>query len=209
MAKSKKGYKPAHYTTHEEDKELAKQAMEGSQRAYSILLQKYKPIIYTAASRRLPWYGPEELEDITMIVLGNAFVKIKQYDPEKSKLFTWMVACVHNYINGIPKQKKRVVADSLGDIYGESDTRSEYEIPDAAGFDEDIDREQLMKLMKLLMNKLSAEQYTIVKMKYFEEASNDDIAGAIGCNPNIVWYKVQQAKKKLIALSRKYQLFDE
>jgi len=67
----------------------------------------------------------------------------------------------------------------------------------------------LMKLMKLLMNKLSAEQYTIVKMKYFEEASNDDIAGAIGCNPNIVWYKVQQAKKKLIALSRKYQLFDE
>jgi RNA polymerase sigma factor (sigma-70 family) len=209
MAKNKKGYKPAHYTTHEEDKELAKQAMEGNQRAYSILLQKYKPIIYTAASRRLPWYGPEELEDITMIVLGNAFVKIKQYDPEKSKLFTWMVACVHNYVNGIPKQKKRINADSLGDIYGDSDTRAEYEIPDAAGFDEDIDREQFYRLMKMLMNKLTTEQYTVIKMKFFEECTTEEIADALDCSPSLVWYKVQQAKKKLVKLSRQYQLFEE
>jgi RNA polymerase sigma factor (sigma-70 family) len=209
MAKNKKGYKPAHYTTHEEDKELAKQAMDGSQRAYSILLQKYKPIVYTAASRRLPWYGPEDLEDITMIVLGNAFVKIKQYDPEKSKFFTWVVACVHNYINGIPNQKKRVKADSLGDIYGDSENNNEYQIPDAAGFDEDIDREQLLKLMRLLMDKLPADLYTVVKMKYFEDASNDDIAAAIDCNPTLIWYKVQQAKKKLIKLSQQYQLFEQ
>lgn len=209
MAKNKKGYKPAHYTSHEEDKELAKQAMDGNQRAYSILLQKYKPIVYTAASRRLPWYGPEELEDITMIVLGNAFVKIKQYDPEKSKFFTWMVACVHNYVNGIPKQKKRVKADSLGDIYGDSDTRSEYEIPDAAGFDEDIDREQFYRLMKMLMNKLTTEQYTVIKMKFFEECTTEEIADALDCSPSLVWYKVQQAKKKLIKLSRQYQLFEE
>ena len=208
MAKNKKGYKPAHYTSHEEDKRLATLAVEGNQRAYNILLQKYKPIIYTAASRRLPWYSPEELEDITMIVLGNAFVKIKQYDPEKSKLFTWMVACVHNYINGIPKHKKRVEADSLGDIYGESENHNDYQIPDAAGFDEEIDREQLLKLMRLLMDKLPPDLYIVVKMKYFEEASNDDIAAAIDCDPTHIWYKVQTAKKKLIKLSKQYQLFN-
>jgi RNA polymerase sigma factor (sigma-70 family) len=208
--KERKGYRPVKMTTHAEDKALVISAIEGKQKAYNTLLSKYKPILYTAAKRRLPNKGVEDLEDIVMIVLGNAFVKLNQYNPEKSLFFTWMVACLHNYINGIPNQKKRIQADSLEDIYpsnGDSEERVEYNIPDHDGFDLAIDREQTFKLIRLLVDKLPAESAEVIKLKYFKELSNQEIAEILGCNPSDIWYKVKKAKDRLKKLSNSEELF--
>ncbi len=208
--KERKGYRPVKMTTHEQDKELVVSAVEGNQRAYNDLLRKYKPILYTAAKRRLPYKSVEELEDIVMIVLGQAFLKINQYDPEKSKFYTWMVACVHNYINGIPKQKKRIHADSLEDIYpsnSDSEERQEYPILDEDDFDMNLDREQLTKLVRLLINKLPEDLATAITMKYFRDSSHREIAEEIGCKENEVWYKLKRAKELLKKISDKNNLF--
>ena len=140
--RERKGYKRARMTTHEEDKALVLEAIAGNQKAYNILLEKYKPILFVAARSRLSNKIVEDLEDIVMFVLGTAFVKINQYNPEKSLFFTWMIACLHNHINGIPTQKKRIVADSLEDMYPsnvDSENPIEYEIPDEDHFDMNID----------------------------------------------------------------------
>jgi RNA polymerase sigma factor (sigma-70 family) len=206
----RKGYRPVKMTTHAQDKELVLSALAGNQKSYNTLLSKYKPILYTAAKRRLPNKGVEDLEDIVMIVLGNAFVKINQYNPEKSLFFTWMVACLHNYINGIPNQKKRIQADSLEDIYPSnegSDDPIEYSIPDEDPFDLSMDREQSAKLVRLLVDRLPAELSEVVKLKYFKELSNQEIADIIGCGPNDIWYKLKKAKEKLKKLSDVDSLF--
>jgi RNA polymerase sigma factor (sigma-70 family) len=206
----RKGYRPVKMTTHAQDKELVLSALAGNQKSYNTLLSKYKPILYTAAKRRLPNKGVEDLEDIVMIVLGNAFVKINQYNPEKSLFFTWMVACLHNYINGIPNQKKRIQADSLEDIYPSnegSDDPVEYSIPDEDPFDLSMDKEQSAKLVRLLVDKLPAELAQVIKLKYFKELSNQEIADIIGCGPNDIWYKVKKAKEKLKKLSDVDSLF--
>ena len=101
----RRGFKKTAYTTHAEDKALVLEAIAGDQKAYNVLLSKYKPILFTAAKRRLSKKNVEDIEDIVMIVLGTAFVRINQYDPEKSLFFTWMISCLHNYVNGIPAQK--------------------------------------------------------------------------------------------------------
>jgi RNA polymerase sigma factor (sigma-70 family) len=206
----RKGYRPVKMTTHAQDKELVLSALAGNQKSYNTLLSKYKPILYTAAKRRLPNKGVEDLEDIVMIVLGNTFVKINQYNPEKSLFFTWMVACLHNYINGIPNQKKRIQADSLEDIYPSnegSDDPVEYSIPDEDPFDLSMDKEQSAKLVRLLVDKLPAELAQVIKLKYFKELSNQEIADIIGCGPNDIWYKVKKAKEKLKKLSDVDSLF--
>jgi RNA polymerase sigma-70 factor (ECF subfamily) len=190
------------YTTHEEDKHLAVEAVNGDRRAYNILLTKYKPILYTAAKRRLPWKDPEDLEDITMIVLGNAFLKLNQYNPEKSKLFTWMVACLHNYVNSIPKQKKRVQTYSI-----EDSPREVSEKPEAHNFDTDIDRERVSLLVKTLISKLPIDISKAITMKYFKDASHAEIAEAIGCKPEEVWYKLKRGKDLLKRMSETSELF--
>jgi RNA polymerase sigma-70 factor (ECF subfamily) len=208
--RERKGFKPIKLTTHEQDKELVISAIGGNQRAYNDLLRKYKPILYTAAKRRLPYKSVEELEDIVMIVLGQAFLKIAQYDPIKSKFYTWMVACVHNYINGIPKQKKRIIADSLEDLYPsnyDSEDSVEYPIPDEDNFDMNMDREQLTKLIRLLINKLPEDLSMAITMKYFRDASHKEIAEEIGCKESEVWYKLKRGRDILKRISEKNKLF--
>jgi len=198
----KKGYKPANWTTHDEDKALVVSAIDGDRKSYETLLQKYKPIIYTAAKRRLPYKNVEDLEDITMIVLGNSFLKLQQYDPEKSKFFTWMVACLHNYVNGIPKQKKRVSTYSIEDSLQEVSEKE-----DAFNFDTNIDREQLSVLVRTLIDKLPADIATAITMKYFKDASHREIADAIDCDETYVWYKLEKGRKMLKKLSSNNKLF--
>jgi len=192
------GYKSAKYTTHAEDKELVLSAIAGSQKSYNTLVRKYKPILYTAAKRRLGQASVEDLEDIVMIVLGHAFVRLYQYNPEKSLFFTWIVACLHNYVNSIPKQKKRIQAKSLDDIYyNDGDSPIEYEIPSHDRFDEAYDTQQGFNLLKTLMKRLPPEIYSVFVLKFFRDLSNEDVAKELGIKKEDIWYKVKRGREIL------------
>jgi RNA polymerase sigma-70 factor (ECF subfamily) len=206
MGKARKGYKSEKYTTHEQDKELVLQAISGNTKAYNILAQKYKPILYTAAKRRLPHKEVEDLEDIVMAVMGTAFVKMHQYNPEKSKFFTWMVACLHNYINLFPKQKKRITADSLNDL-GYGDDLVEYQIPDEQQFDLDYDKEQSYKLLRALIDKLPDDIGKAIIMKYFRDATNAEIAEEIGCDETHIYYKIKKGRELLKKMTSENTFF--
>jgi RNA polymerase sigma-70 factor (ECF subfamily) len=206
--RERKGYKSSKYTTHDEDKRLVGEALAGNQKAYNTLVQKYKPILYTAAKRRLSTYSVEDLEDAVMIVMGTAFMRINQYDPTKSLFFTWIIACMHNYINNIPRQKKRIQADSLDSLVEVSnDERIEYQIPDEDRFDLNMDTEQSKRLIRLMIEKLPPDSYEIIKLRYFKELSSREIAEAIGCKESEVWYKLKRAKDRLKKISKESNLF--
>ena len=208
--RERKGFKPIKKTTHQEDKDLVNSALAGDQKSYNTLMSKYKPILYTAAKRRLPYKSVEDLEDIIMIVLGQAFIRIHQYDPSKSLLYTWMLACLHNYINSIPGQKKRITAYSLTDLYPrseEDETPVEYEIPDIDSFDQAIDKEQTHKIIRLVIEKLPSDMALVIKLKYFKEMSHREISEIIGCKENEVWYKLKRAKNKLKKLLGQNRFF--
>jgi RNA polymerase sigma-70 factor (ECF subfamily) len=190
------------YTTHEEDKALVKEALEGNRRAYNTLAKKYKAILFTAAKRRLRHLDQEDLEDITMAVLGTAFIRLNQYDPQKSKFFTWMVACLHNYVNAIPKQKKRVETFSI-----EDNLVRVMNTPDSLDLVEEIDRERVRKLVRDLIYKLPLDLAKAITMKYFRDASHAEIAEAIGCKERDVWYKLQRGRQLLKRMSENGKLF--
>jgi len=196
--KTRKGYSSTKYTTHDEDKKLVIEALGGNQRAYNVLVQKYKPILFTAAKRRLSSYSVEDLEDAVMVVMGTAFMRINQYDPTKSLFFTWIISCMHNYINNIPKQKKRIVADSLDSLVQVSENETiEYQVPDEDRFDLNMDREQVIKLVRLIVDKLPEKYSDIIKLRYFKELSYKEIAEELNCETGEVEYKLRLAKKQI------------
>jgi len=206
--KTRKGYSSTKYTTHDEDKKLVIEALGGNQRAYNVLVQKYKPILFTAAKRRLSSYSVEDLEDAVMVVMGTAFMRINQYDPTKSLFFTWIISCMHNYINNIPKQKKRIVADSLDSLVQVSENETiEYQVPDEDRFDLNMDREQVIKLVRLIVDKLPEKYSDIIKLRYFKELSYKEIAEELNCETSEVEYKLRLAKNKLKKLSEQSNLF--
>jgi RNA polymerase sigma-70 factor (ECF subfamily) len=193
------------YTTHEEDKKLVKEALGGNQRAYNTLAQKYKLILFTAAQRRLPGKNEDDLEDIVMTVLGRCFISLHLYDPEKSKLFTWMLACLHNHVTSIPKSKKRISAQSYQGV--PSVSMEVREIGESEKTIENIDRTQVVKLVRLLVDKLPPDVATAIKLKYFKDYSYEQIAESLGCKIGDVWYKIKKGKKILKDLSDSNGLF--
>ena len=183
-----RGRKSPKMLTHEQDKDLVIQALGGDNRAYNLLAQKYKPIVYVALRRRLPYILEEEAEDIVMTVLGKCFVSLHLYNPEKSKLFTWMIACTHNYVNGLAKKKPTVpIVDPspAQRIMIENTTHEDVS---------DVDRANLVKLVRALVDKLPPDCSQVIKLKYFREMSNEEIAEEMGIKPTDVWYKVKKAK---------------
>ena len=178
----RKGRKGPKYTTHEEDKKLVVNAINGDQNAWNILLQKYKPILYIAAKRRLSYYSDEDLEDIVMTVLGNTFVKIRQYDPEKAKFFWWIVASLHNHISGLYNRKKLIPKESPVNLKDAGEFAIDY-----SDFTENYDREQVSRLIRLLIGKLPEDLSKAITLRYFKEYTNEQIAEEIGCKPGDVW----------------------
>ena len=208
--KERRGYTTNKYTTHAEDKALVIDALAGNQKAYNVLVRKYKPILFTAAKRRLPNKNVEDLEDIVMVVMGNAFVKLNQYDPEKSLLFTWMIACVHNYINSIPAQKKRIQTNSIEDMYdvgGDTDSRVEYEVPDDYDYTESMELERVATLIRLLVDKLPEDSCEVLKLRYFKQLSHREIGEIIDCPEKLVWVRLKTAKSRLKKLAENEKLF--
>ena len=197
-----RGRKAPKYLTHDQDKALVLEALSGSTRAYNDLAQKYKPILYIAVRRRLPHIPEEDAEDIVMSVMGRCFVSLHLYDPEKSKLFTWMIACVHNHMNGLSTGKKRI----KGVEYGESGY-DVGEIEDPSDFQADVDRGNVVRLVRMLVDKLPPECAQAIKLKYFREMSNEEIAQEMGIKPTDVWYRVKKGREILKRLSDNHDLF--
>jgi len=198
----RRGRKGPAYTTHEEDKKLVVNAINGDHNAWNILLQKYKPILYIAAKRRLSYYSDEDLEDIVMTVLGNTFVKIRQYDPEKAKFFWWIVASLHNHISGLYNRKKLIPRESPVSLKDAGEFAIDY-----SDFTENYHREQVSRLIRLLIGKLPEDLSKAITLRYFKEYTNEQIAEEIGCKPGDVWYKIKKGRDLLKRMSQNGKLF--
>jgi RNA polymerase sigma factor (sigma-70 family) len=200
-----RGRKSPKYLTHDEDKALVKEALAGSDKAYNTLAQKYKPILYTAVRRRLGnSITEEEVEDMVMTVLGRAFISLHTYNPEKSKMFTWMIACVHNHMSSLKTKKKRIqTVDVVSERHMDILENTTYEDTTQG----DVDRANLVKLVRALVDKLPHECSQVIKLKYFKELSNDEIAAIMGIKPTDVWYRVNKAKRILKGLGVRNGLF--
>ena len=200
-----RGRKSPKYLTHDEDKALVREALAGSDKAYNTLAQKYKPILYTAVRRRLGnSITEEEVEDMVMTVLGRAFISLHTYNPEKSKMFTWMIACVHNHMSSLKTKKKRIqTVDVVSERHRDILENATYEDTTQG----DVDRANLVKLVRALVDKLPHECSQVIKLKYFKELSNDEIAAIMGIKPTDVWYRVNKAKRILKGLGVSNGLF--
>jgi RNA polymerase sigma-70 factor (ECF subfamily) len=203
MKERKRGRLGPKYTTHEEDKALVQEAIDGKQSAYNTLVQKYKPILFIAAKRRLSYYSDDDLEDIVMSVLGNSFVKIKQYDPTRAKFFWWILACLHNHISSLYRRDKLVNKEKTVNLKDAGN----FAVNNEFDFTEDYDKEQVSKLVRLLIDKLPEDHSKAITLRYFKNYTNEQIAEELGCKPNDVWYKLKKAKETLKKLSKNGKLF--
>jgi RNA polymerase sigma factor (sigma-70 family) len=157
-----------------EDYDLVVDAINGNQKAYGELLDRYRPAVYATIVKMVN--NREDADDLTIEAFGKAFLKLPSYAPRYA-FSTWLFKiAINNCIDHI--RKKRIQALSIDDTLG-ADSESDYKAILRGNIldpEEKFIRDQRIQLMRKTLNKLSPKYRTMIELRYFEELSYEEIA---------------------------------
>ena len=168
---------------------------KGDQRAYADLMRFYREPIYLMLLRMT--HDPTDADDLTIETFGKAFCQLHTYTPSNT-FATWLFSIASN--NGIDYLRRRHLATvPLGalSVHNDDDTY-EYPMPsDDANPEEALIAEQRGEMLRELVGQLKPRYRTIVRMRYFDELSYDEIAERLSMPLGTVKIQLRRARQLL------------
>jgi len=134
-----------------------------------------------------------EAKDLAHDVLVKIYLNLSKYN-KKSKFSTWIYAVTFN--SCVDHQAKKKKQHSLAEVLKHEAQAVE---PENDPSDEDI-MEINIETLKLLLEKLSVAEKSILLMKYQDDLSIKDIANLLNAGESAVKMKLKRTKAKLIKL---------
>lgn len=156
--------------------------------AMTVLYDRYSAALYGVILRIV------KTEEVAEDVLQECFVKIwnsfGQYDPQKGKIFTWIVNIARNASIDKIRSKEYRVGSRIKSIDDSpvNQLRSGYELnPEHIG-------------LKEIINKLNPEQKTIIDMMYFDGYTQSEVSEELAIPLGTVKTRTRAAMKMLVKL---------
>lgn len=157
------------------DYQLVLNAIEGDQKSYAELLDRYRDAIYFMLLKMVN--NANDAEDLTIEAFGKAFKNIHQYTPNFA-FSTWLFKiATNNCIDFMRKKKGNPVSiDPPGE---------EYENPSQFLPSTDLDPEESMitqqkvELMRTVVTKLKPRYRNLIELRYFREYSYEEISSEL------------------------------
>lgn len=148
---------------------------KGDQKAYAELLQRYRESVYFMMLRMCN--NKDDAEDLTIEAFGRAFKRLEQYTPNYA-FSTWLFKIASNNAIDFLRNKKKNTSLSL-DSKMENEEGQEFSKNIQASTldpEENFMKKQKMELLRDVVEKLKPRYKELVKMRYYEELSYEEIA---------------------------------
>jgi len=174
------------------DAEIIEYAIEGNQKAFSKLLEKYQnPIFYLLLKR----VGNEnDAEDLTMETFGSAFNNIKQYTNIYA-FSTWLYRIAINKCIDFQRKNKNKQNINILNPENYSDFVSETLTPE-----EIVINTEKSKRLKNIIKTLKPRYSQVIELRYYEELSYEEIAKRLNRPIGSIKGQLYRAKELLEAL---------
>lgn len=157
------------------DLELVRRAREeGDQSAYADLMKYYRDTVYYMLLKMTN--HPIDAEDLTIEAFGKAFRNLHHYTPEYA-FSTWLFKIAsNNCIDYI--RKKHKLSMSLGTSFElEDGTEMSYTVPSGdLDPEEEMIKQQKVKLMRDVVEKLKPHYRKLITLRYFDELSYEELS---------------------------------
>lgn len=190
-----------------EDFDLIDRAVnDNDQQAYAALMKRYKKAVYFMILKMIR--DADDAEDLTMEAFAKAFKNLHRFKKDFT-FSTWLFRiATNNTIDFIRKKKLKTMSinNSLTDDGGNA-VNIDIEDDDNNPQDEYI-RTQRIEMVRIFVDKLPAKYRKLVKLRYFDELSYDEIAKELDKPLGTVkaqlhrsrelLYEIAQGKKKHI-----------
>lgn len=155
---------------------LVEKAVNGDQKAYAELLERYRDAIYFLLLKMVN--NKSDAEDLTIEAFGKAFKNIRQYTPNFA-FSTWLFKiATNNCIDFIRKRKANLISiDQQSEDYeGLMSTPATNLQSSVLDPEETLIKEQNIKLIQTLVSKLKPRYRKLIELRYFREFSYEEIA---------------------------------
>ncbi|MEO1515999.1 MAG: sigma-70 family RNA polymerase sigma factor [Bacteroidota bacterium] len=182
----------------QEDYDLVLRAIDGNQKAYSTLMDRYRSSIFHMMLKMVN--NREDADDLTLEAFGKAFNKLPSYAPRYA-FSTWLFKiAINNCIDYIRKKRLNLLSiDDPIEPHSDHDYSSNIR-SNTLDPEEKFIRKQRVKLMRTIMGKLSLKYRLMIELRFFEELSYDEIAKELNIPLGTVKAQLFRAKEILYQL---------
>lgn len=182
-----------------DDQKCIEAILNGDANAYSLLVNRYKDLVFTLALRMMKHH--EEAEEVAQDSFIKAYRSLDKFKGD-SKFSTWMYRVTYNTcLDRLKKNKRQQNTVAIDEF-------TEHKVKTIDNALDKIEKEERQLAIKQCLDQLSNEDNYLLTLYYFDELSLDEIAEIIGLKPNNVKVKLFRSRKRL-ATVLKQQLDNE
>lgn len=176
---------------------LVEKAINGDQKAYAELLERYRDAIYFMLLKMVN--NKSDAEDLTIEAFGKAFKSIQQYTPNYA-FSTWLFKiATNNCIDFIRKKKANLVSidQPTEDEDGVQSLPASNLLSGGLDPEESLIKDQNIQLVKTLVLKLKPRYRRLIELRYFKEYSYEEIADELSLPLGTVKAQLFRARELL------------
>lgn len=176
------------YMTKTDDPYYITKIVAGDTKAFAVLVDRYKDLVFTLALRMLK--NREEAEEVAQDTFIKVFKSLSKFKGD-SKFSTWIYRITYNSCLDVLKKYKQEYSTVVLDEFSERELAT---LDNA--FDALAEKEQRQAIDDCL-DRLPKEDSFLLTLYYFEEQSLDEISKIVGLTANNVKVKLFRGRKKL------------
>jgi len=178
-----------------DEKAWAIQAQQGSDEAFTQIVETYQKPVYNLCYRMLG--EPGAAEDAAQETFLRVYQNLHRYDPSRA-FGTWILSIAAHYCIDLLRKKKFVMFS----MDAENDDGMEFELPDASAPDPESEsvKRELHRRLHLLLKDLDDTDRAAVIMRYWHDFSEKEIAQSLDLTVSAVKSRLHRSRKALAGM---------
>jgi len=168
---------------------------QNDEQAYAMLLESYNKPVYHMVLKMVR--NVDDAEDLTIEAFAKAFKNLHKFKKDYT-FSTWLFRiATNNAIDFI--RKKKLDTTSLNSSYTDDNgSNINIDVPDKELNPQEMAiKSQKIELIQLFVTKLPAKYQRLVRLRYFDEFSYDEIAKELGSPLGTVKAQLHRARELL------------
>ena len=172
---------------------LVEMAKKGNEKAFSMLLNRYRDSIYFMLVKMVN--NASDAEDLTIEAFGKAFRNIDTFTPDFA-FSTWLFRIASNNCIDFIRKKQLTPAplDQIQDNLDDLTVNIQSDLPDP---EEALINDQKIAVLRSIVNQLEPRYRTLIELRYYKEYSYEEIADELKLPIGTVKAQLYRAKNLL------------
>ena len=165
--------------------------IDGDTNAFSVLIDRYKDLVYTLSLRMLK--NREEAEEVSQDTFIKTYKSLHKFKGD-SKFSTWIYKVAYNTCLDRLKKNKKHCNDVAIDEFTEHQIKT---IDNALDI---LEQQEYSKTIQDCLTLLPNDDSFLLTLYYFENHSLEEISEIVGITANNVKVKIFRSRKKLATI---------